>query len=95
MCTYVVEKTPITGSGRGATGWFVLTEANVSYDHPFHAPVEHAVNIDFTNEALGPGARVAVELTAEAARALIVAIEEAIERGQEVERREWATSGGA
>ena len=88
MCTYVVEKTPLAGSGRNAEGWFVLTEASVSYDHPFHAPVEHAVNIDFTNEAMGPGARVAVELTAESARALIAAIEEAIERGQEVERRE-------
>lgn len=90
MCTYVVEKTPITGSGRGRDGWFVLTEANVSYDHPFHAPTEHAVNIDFTNEAMGPSARVAVELTPEGARALIAAIEEAIERGQEVERREAA-----
>ncbi|MEX2376025.1 MAG: DUF6295 family protein [Dehalococcoidia bacterium] len=91
MCTYVVEKTPISGSGRGATGWFVLTEANVSYDHPFHAPAEHAVNIDFTNPSMGPAARVAVELTTEGARALIAAIEEAIERGIEVERRE-ATS---
>lgn len=88
MCTYVVEKTPISGSGRGKDGWFVLTEANVSYDHPFHAPSEHAVNIDFTNSSLGPGARVAVELTTEGARALIAAIEEAIERGLEVERRE-------
>lgn len=88
MCTYVVEKTPLSGSGRNAGGWFVLTEASVSYDHPFHASVEHAVNIDFTNVASGPSARVAVELTAESARALIAAIEEALERGQEVERRE-------
>ncbi len=90
MCTYVVQKTPISGSGRGVDGWFVLTEANVSYDHPFHAPAEHAVNIDFTNASMGPGARVAVELTTEGARALISAIEEAIERGLEVERREAA-----
>ncbi|MGE3962417.1 MAG: DUF6295 family protein [Dehalococcoidia bacterium] len=92
MCTYVVEKTPLAGSGRNAEGWFVLAEASVSYDHPFHAPVEHAVNIDFTNEAMGPSARVAVELTAESARALIAAIEEALERGQEAERRELAGS---
>ena len=39
------------------------------------APLEHAVNIDFVNEALGPGARVAVELSAEAARALVATIE--------------------
>ena len=91
MCTYVVEKTPVSGSGRAASGWFVLTEANVSYDHPIHAPTEHAVNIDFTNESLGPAARVAVELTPEGARALIAAIEEALERGEEVERRQAAT----
>ena len=51
-------------------GWFDLREVNVSYDHPFHIRLEHALNIDFINEAQGPGARVAVELTPEAARAL-------------------------
>ena len=30
---------------------YTLTEAYVSYDHPFHAPVEHALNIDFVNPA--------------------------------------------
>ena len=30
----------------------------------------HALNIDFVNEAAGPGARVAVELTPESAREL-------------------------
>ena len=42
----------------------------MSYDHPFHIRLEHALNIDFVNEAAGPGARVAVELTPEAARQL-------------------------
>ncbi|MEX1022844.1 MAG: DUF6295 family protein, partial [Dehalococcoidia bacterium] len=70
MCTYVVEKTAIEGSARGAEGWFQVKEANVSYDHPFHHPVEHALNIDFTNEADGPAARVGVELTAASARLL-------------------------
>ena len=46
----------------------------MSYDHPFHAPTEHALNIDFVNEALGPGARVAVELDAAAARTLVKTI---------------------
>ncbi|MCK9485984.1 MAG: DUF6295 family protein [Dehalococcoidia bacterium] len=90
MCTYVVEKTPIAGCGSGAEGWFDLKEANVSYDHPFNAPYEHALNIDFTNEAEGPGARVAVELSADSARALVAAILEALERGEEAERREMA-----
>lgn len=70
MCTMIVEQVEIDGSGKGRTGWFTLREANVSYDHPFNAPFEHALNIDFVNEDQGPGARVAVELSAEAARSL-------------------------
>lgn len=68
MCTMIVEKVKIDGSGKGNTGWFALQQANVSYDHPFDAPYEHALNIDFVNEAQGPSARVAVELSASAAR---------------------------
>jgi hypothetical protein len=75
MCTMIVEKVKIEGCGKGASGWFDVNQANVSYDHPFNAPLEHALNIDFVNEALGPGARVAVELSAEAARALVASIE--------------------
>jgi hypothetical protein len=52
-----------------------VNQANVSYDHPFNAPLEHALNIDFVNEALGPSARVAVELSAEADRSLVASIE--------------------
>ena len=70
MCTMIVRQITIEGSGKGPAGWFELRQANVSYDHPFHAPQEHALNIDFVNESDGPGARVAVELTADAARAL-------------------------
>lgn len=71
MCTMIVEKIRIEGSGRGKSGWFKLEGANVSYDHPFNAPYEHALNIDFVNEALGPSARVAVELSEDAARDLV------------------------
>ena len=71
MCTMIVEKIKIDGSGKGASGWFKLEQANVSYDHPFHAPLEHALNIDFVNESQGPLARVAVELSEEAARELV------------------------
>ncbi len=71
MCTMIVQQVGIDGSGKGATGWFALRQANVSYDHPFDAPLEHALNIDFVDEAQGPGARVAVELSVEAARSLV------------------------
>ena len=71
MCTMIATQVGIEGSGKGQTGWFKLGQANVSYDHPFDAPLEHALNIDFVNEAQGPGARVAVELTVESARTLV------------------------
>jgi hypothetical protein len=78
MCTYTTEMIEITGSGKGAEGWFGLSDATVYYDHPVHATAEHTLNIDFRNPARGPSARVAVELTAESARALVSAIEAAL-----------------
>jgi len=74
MCTYLTEQIEIEGSGRGREGYFPLTRAMVYVDHPQHAPFEHTVNIDFLNPEQGPGARIPVELTEEAALALIEAI---------------------
>ena len=74
MCTYITEKVETTGSGKGADGWFKLTETSVYFDHPVHAPAEHTLNIDFLNPEAGAGARVAVELTADTARELAAAI---------------------
>lgn len=74
MCTMIVQQVVVEGSGKGREGWFPINQANVSYDHPFNAQFEHALNIDFVNEAQGPGARVAVELSAEAARSLVQTI---------------------
>ncbi len=71
MCTMIAQQVEIAGSGKGAAGWMKVSRASVSYDHPFDAPVEYALNIDFVNDALGPGARVAVELTETSARALV------------------------
>ena len=74
MCTMIVKQAEIDGSGKGANGWFEVRQVNVSYDHPFHTPMEHALNIDFVNEAQGPGARVAVELSVASARQLVETI---------------------
>jgi len=74
VCTMIVRRIEIEGSGKGTAGWFEVRQANLSYDHPFHASQEHALNIDFVNEAQGPGARVAVELTEASARELVRAI---------------------
>ena len=74
MCTYQTEKVTVQGSGKGAAGWFPLTDASVYFDHPVHAPADHTVNLDFLNPGRGPGARVAVELDPASARALAEAI---------------------
>ena len=78
----IVKQVEIEGSGKRADGWFSLRQANVSYDHPFHAPFEHALNIDFVDEAQGPGARVAVELSPEAARALVETIQSVLAQAE-------------
>ena len=82
MCTMIVKQVEIEGSGKGTSGWFKVRQANVSYDHPFDAPLEHALNIDFVNEAQGPGARVAVELSAESARTLVETILAVLDRAE-------------
>ena len=82
MCTMIAQQVKIAGSGKGTGGWFTLHEANVSYDHPFNAPFEHALNIDFVNESQGPGARVAVELSAEAAQTLVDTILAVLNRAE-------------
>jgi uncharacterized protein DUF6295 len=83
MCTMIVQQVGIDGSGKGMGGWFALRQANVSYDHPFNAPLEHALNIDFVDEAQGPGARVAVELSVEVARNLVATIQAVLKRAEE------------
>ena len=74
MCTGIVESAEVSGSGKGANGWFKLEQVNVSFDHPSDAQLDQALNIDFVNQKEGPGARVAVELSPESARKLVKAI---------------------
>ncbi len=78
MCTHLTHRAEMAGSAKGPNGWFALTQANVYVDHPFDAPYEHTLNIDFADPAKGPAARVAVELTEEAALALVEAIKAAL-----------------
>lgn len=78
MCTYTTVKDVVDGSAKGPNGsWFHVTDVTVYFDHPVHAMAEHTMNIDFANPAKGPSARVALELTAESARTLIAALQEA------------------
>src|SRR5438552_1397467 len=102
MCTSIVEIAPASGMAKGAPvneakgedGWFPVTHSVVSYDHARHALLYDAITIDFVNLDLPPGARAAVELTLDAAKALAAALAKAIaeaeieeaERSQGLER---------
>jgi hypothetical protein len=93
MCTSIVEIVKAAGAGKGGDGWFDLTHSVVSYDHPHHALLEEAITIDFVNRALGPGARVAVELTLEAAKELSGALTRAIAAAEIEESARLRASG--
>jgi len=81
MCTNIVEKAVIVGSAKGARGWIRVDAANVSYDHPFHAPLEHALNIDLVDSRGEPGDRVAVELSPDSAREMMRKITTVLDSG--------------
>lgn len=87
MCTSIVEIVKADGAGKSEEGWFAVTGAVVSYDHPHHALLEDAISIDFVNPALGPSARAAVEITLESARALAAALTRTIEAAEEMEAK--------
>ncbi len=82
MCSYIVERAAVSGSAKGADGWMRIDTANVYFDHPYHAPLDHALAIDFVCMADGARARVAVELSAEPARVLVRTILAALASGE-------------
>ena len=83
MCTYRTTTLSVDGSGKGAGGWFPVTDASVYFDHPVHAPADHTLNVDLLNPGRGPGARVAVELDPASARALALAILDMLDKAPE------------
>lgn len=78
MCTYQTTRIHVTGSAKGATGWFRASDATVYVDHPVHYGAGHALMIDVINPSLGASARVGLELNAASARALAEAILQAL-----------------
>ncbi len=95
MCTWIIEKAEMYGSGKGADGWFRMTQANVYFDHPYDAPLDHALIIDFVADPEKPGNRVAVEISADSARRLMKSIEIALESGKEAHAEELTGVGSA
>ena len=78
MCTGLVQRAKVSGAGKSPDGWFELDEVSVTYDCSYHTTMPQGVNIDFLNEAKGPGARVAVELDPRSAMDLVHAIMESL-----------------
>ncbi len=78
MCTYATHQCAVTGSGKGADGWFPMTTATIYVDHPVHAFAGHTLNIDFAAPERGPAARVAVELHAESALRMVTTVAAAL-----------------
>jgi hypothetical protein len=103
MCTSIVEIAHADGMAKREDGWFPLTHSVVAYDHARHALLYDAITIDFVNAELPPGARAAVELTLESAKALHAALAKAIaeaeieeaERSQGIERARRGTRAPA
>jgi Family of unknown function (DUF6295) len=84
MCTTITETIALAGSAKGPHGWFRVERANVGNDHPFHATLEHALTLDFVDET-GLADRVAVELTLDAARRLLTAIQTTVTQAEAYE----------
>ena len=82
MCSYITHKVRVSGSAKGPSGWMRVDTANVYFDHPFHAPLDHALAIDLVCHADGAKERVAVELSAESARELVAKILIALKEGE-------------
>jgi hypothetical protein len=78
----IAVSAPVRGTGKGAAGWFPLTQVNVGYDHATHGDDEHALLVDFVNPSMGLSARVAVELDIASGKALIEQLQAAIEQAE-------------
>jgi hypothetical protein len=81
MCSYIVETIRVVGSAKSGSEWGRVERANVYYDHPYHAPLDHALCIDLVGSTEA-GRRVAVELDGASARALAAAILAALDFGE-------------
>lgn len=91
MCTSIVEVIAAEGMAKREDEWFELTHAAVAYDHARHALLGDVITLDFINDSMPPGARAAVELTLESAKALHAALGQAIAEA-EIEEAERADS---
>ena len=84
MCSYIVERAQLTGTAKGPNSrWMRIDTANVYYDHPYEAQLDHALCVDFVCEADGGRERVAIEISRESALELIERIKAALASGDD------------
>src|ERR1043165_9477592 len=84
MCSYIVEKARLVGTAKGPNSrWMKVDTANVYYDHPYEAQLDHALCVDFICEAEGGRERVAIEISRESALELIERIKAALASGDD------------
>src|SRR5438552_14355711 len=96
MCSYIVEKARLTGTAKGPNSrWMKVDAANVYYDHPYEAQLDHALCVDFVCEADGARERVAIEISRESALDLIEKIKAALTSGDLAHARAQACSMAA
>ena len=82
MCSYIVEKAKLIGTAKGpGSAWMRVDTANVYYDHPYEAQLDHALCVDFVCEADGGRERVAIEISRQSALDLIEKIKAALQSG--------------
>ncbi len=84
MCSWIVETAEMSGVAKGPDGWIDLKQANVYFDHPFKAPMDHALIIDFVKDPNRPDGRVGIEIDAESAKRLVESINRALTTGEAV-----------
>ena len=63
MSSDIVEKANLVGTAKGPNSpWMKVDTANVYYDHPYEAQLDHALCVDFVCEADGGRQRVAIDV---------------------------------
>src|SRR5262249_15026590 len=66
MCSYIVEKARLFGTAKGPNSqWMKVDTANVYYDHPYEADLDHALCVDFVCEDTGVRERAPREISRE------------------------------
>jgi hypothetical protein len=69
-----------------------IDTANVYYDHPYEAQLDHALCVDFVCEADGGRERVAIEISRQSALDLIDKIKAALQSGDAAHAKAEACS---